>query len=532
MAWTGAKMDLRQPEIPDDADYPNTREVPALIVNQWLPEWDEVKWNPEHYQAEPPHHFYMLSLPAGELKRLSKVYRRKAKPGESRATDVNAQRYHDASRSEEISEFVRYGFPWSDLNEAKRRSGDFADLRKPGWLPTAIVVNVLKIGDPRDDGKLQPEHEISIVDNHKTAAFQLPATYPDPQDVAPIEIIDGQHRLWAFDDEEAMDYDLPVVAFHGLDRSWQAYLFWTINIKPKRINASLAFDLYPLLRTETWLDKFYGHSIYRETRAQELVQALWSHEGSPWQNRINMLGEPGQRRKTVSQAAWVRSLTASFVKAWTESGSSIGGLFGARIGKDEIILGWGKYQQAAVLIYAWQALATNVQESDYVWAKALRHTIKRTSSAVNLEFQHEYELDQAFAGEYSLLNTDQGVRAALHVFNDLLFLSSDRLALQHWQISFESVDDYGAVDEALKSLDMNTPISSFIQEIATGLASFDWRTAAFPGFVNDIEVRERKSAYRGSGGYKILRSHLLQWLIDQRLDVSVIAAEAQQRLGY
>ena len=86
-------------------------------------------------------------------------------------------------------------------------------------------------------------------------------------------MIDGQHRLWAFEGEElAGDYELPVIAFVGLDLSWQAYLFYTINIKPKKINTSLAFDLYPLLRTEEWLNKFEGPAIYRETRAQELVE--------------------------------------------------------------------------------------------------------------------------------------------------------------------------------------------------------------------------------------------------------------------
>ncbi len=80
------------------------------------------------------------------------------------------------------------------------------------------------------------------------------------------------------------------MAFYGLDVSWQAYLFWTINIKPKRINPSLAFDLYPLLRAEDWLDKAEGHYVYRESRSQELTEALWSNPDSPWYDRINMLG--------------------------------------------------------------------------------------------------------------------------------------------------------------------------------------------------------------------------------------------------
>ncbi|MFJ1288495.1 hypothetical protein, partial [Acinetobacter baumannii] len=78
----------------------------------------------------------------------------------------------------------------------------------------------------------------------------LPAKYNVKDwnpDLKPIEIIDGQHRLLAFDESDDYDgdFELPVVAFYDLDITWQAYLFYTINIKPKKINTSLAFDLYP-----------------------------------------------------------------------------------------------------------------------------------------------------------------------------------------------------------------------------------------------------------------------------------------------
>ena len=121
----------------------------------------------------------------------------------------------------------------------------------------------------------------------------------EPKIIPPFEVIDGQHRLWSFHRNDDPSFELPVVAFHGLDISWQAYLFWTINIKPKRINPSLAFDLYPLLRAEDWLDRAEGHSVYRETRSQELTEALWSNEDSPWYDRINMLGE--KKNKWVTQ---------------------------------------------------------------------------------------------------------------------------------------------------------------------------------------------------------------------------------------
>ena len=136
----------------------------------------------------------------------------------------------------------------------------------------------------------------TVAEDGDVCYLQLPYSkwQPDwrPTRIPPFEVIDGQHRLWAFDSNSPSDnFELPVVAFHGLDISWQAYLFWTINIKPKQINASLAFDLYPLLRSEDWLDRAEGHAIYRETRAQELTEILWSHPRSAWYDKINMLGE-------------------------------------------------------------------------------------------------------------------------------------------------------------------------------------------------------------------------------------------------
>ena len=128
---------------------------------------------------------------------------------------------------------------------------------------------------------------IRIEDGHGPfATLSLPHDSEDPswspKELPPIEVIDGQHRLWAVDHTanfEDDDYELPVVAFSGLDLTWQAYLFYTINIRPVRINTSLAFDLYPLLRTEKWLEHERGPRVYRETRAQEVVEALYAHPG-------------------------------------------------------------------------------------------------------------------------------------------------------------------------------------------------------------------------------------------------------------
>jgi hypothetical protein len=176
------------------------------------------------------------------------------------------------------------------------------------------------------------------------------------------------------EDRTAAGFQLPVVAFHGLDISWQAYLFYTINIKPKRINPSLAFDLYPLLRAEDWLERAEEHVVYRDTRSQELTEALWSYPESPWYDRINMLGERGS--KTVTQNAWIRALTASFVKAWESRGGRTGGLFGERFGKKEEVLRWSRAQQAAFLISSWSVLREAINRSNADWVKDLRAAAK------------------------------------------------------------------------------------------------------------------------------------------------------------
>ncbi len=341
-----------------DATKP-PQEIPALKVHQWLPEWNEVEWNSKAHQGKPEPDFYLFTMSASALRRLSAVHRRSAAHGSKRSSDLGIQRYSDKERSAKIREFVHYGYPWSDLSTSQRASSKFSDLRKPGWIPTAIIVNILRPGDIRGGASISADDAI-LVEEHTNGSvlLRLPEASTDETwspELAPIEVIDGQHRLLAFADGSLdADFQLPVVAFHGLDISWQAYLFWNINITPKRINASMAFDLIPLLRSEEWLDRFFGHKIYRETRAQELVEALWLHTESPWRNRINMLGEPGRisgdKRPMVSQAAWVRSLMATYVKSWEASGIRIGGLFGAPMGDDETVLPWIRTQQAAYLL--------------------------------------------------------------------------------------------------------------------------------------------------------------------------------------
>jgi len=320
----------------------NNKRISAIKVRQWLKGWDKIDFDESSHRRKPEPHFYMFSLPAAELRSLCGIERRKATVTEARAVDMGIQRQHEQDRSIEIGRYVEFGYPWSTLSKAKRASEEFNDLRKPGWLPTAIVINILRPDDLRRSMSVASDETVSIEDEESNCSVALPYSKWtkdwSPSSLAPFEVIDGQHRLWAFENESDSNFDLPVVAYYGLDVSWQAYLFWTINIKPKRINASLAFDLYPLLRAQDWLDRAEGHAVYRETRAQELTEAIWSYPNSPWYDRVNMLGE--KQNSWVTQSAWIKSLMATFIKPWHGHGSSIGGLFGSRLKDSDEVLGW------------------------------------------------------------------------------------------------------------------------------------------------------------------------------------------------
>jgi hypothetical protein len=431
---------------------------------------------------------------AAELRHLCDVYRRTR-----HGSNVEGiQRVRDETRTGRIRRFVRYGYPYGDLKPAQR-TADMQPLRKPGWLPTAIVVNNLLSGDERRGRRVKSDHLITIEsDVHDRCALVIPPLSATSQtDLAPLEVIDGQHRLWAFDtggkDEEPVpdDFELPVIAFHGLDVAWQAYLFWSINVSPKKINPSHAFDLYPLLRTQNWLEPQGELPVYREARAQELTEALYTFPQSPWKGRINMLGEKGTGT-AVSQATWVRALLATFLA--TGRGVSRPGLFQTNLQRDSEPLEWSRFQQAAFLIAMWEDIQNEINTgTQHLWIREYRSR------------------DQAFLSRTSMLNQDMGVRACLAVANDVFYHAAEEWELDRWfPPSIKTFElNHEQIEVSLLDL-QDVPFRRRISELASGLASFDWRS--FDGSNVDPNSDEgvRKRSYRGSGGYASLRHDVLE----------------------
>lgn len=498
--------------------------VKTIRVEQWLDTWNDYKFPVEERQRQPARYYLIASFPVDLLRRLADVPRRQ--PQGPRAADPNTQREHQRERSAQIRNFVTGGYPWATLS--KRDKDDHPEMKKPGLMPTAIVANIVGPLSTRYEPGIDPHDRIEVVEDD---AGSIEIVLPDgaensewkPQgDVYPLEIIDGQHRLLAFEHsfDEPGIYEVPVVVFVDLDISWQAYLFWTINVSPKKISPSLAYDLYPLLRTQDWLEFVGGPLAYREARAQELTEALWSHPQSPWSNRIAMLGrETGK----ITQAAFIRSLTASFLRKESRTNPHLGGLFGAPLSDNpDGVLEWNRTQQAAYIIHMWRLLEKSVEDTDAPWAIDLREQLNVPNAPTG---------DQAFSGRYSMLAGEQGIRGFLFVVNDVSYVHSDSLGLRTWRR--EPVSDFIEMDEvsdALHHLQTWVGPSEYFRRVTTVIAQFDWRSMVTPNLPE--QIRNRQAVFRAGTGYREVRIQLLKHLANSEYeDVSNTASQVLNAIG-
>lgn len=491
----------------------SVRKAQLVKVHQWLPSWNRVQWR--EGLERPKEHFYVGSISLEDLRELAAVTTRDIKQRSNPKAIHGYQRLHEETRSKKINKYVHYGYPLSTSRSLE--PDEHEHLINPGWLPNAIIVNVIPSGKRRvkngEEVPVPSELEVKIEEDNGVCYLVYPASqsiseYRENNSLftEPVEIIDGQHRLFASDygDRFGPDYQVPIVVFDDLSLGWQAYLFWTINVEPKKINASLAFDLYPELRRQEWLEQSETIKIYQEHRSQEMSEALWSHPKSPWHERIELHGR--RHRGHVSNAAFIRSLNSSFIKKWNK-GEKVGGLFGSIPRKDggaTRVIPWKRSQQAAFLIVLWRSVCRAVEKSSADWKESISQDEQR-----NLL----HDLPPAFAGENTLLATDQGVRAVHNIFNAIFQDIPEYLDLAAWHSNDEIMENptEESISAAIDSFSKMKKANAALDQISEVLVNnFDWRLSSAPG----LGERERKiqSAYRGSGGYSMMMRELLEVL--------------------
>lgn len=99
-------------------------------------------------------------------------------------------------------------------------------------------------------------------------------------------IIDGQHRLEGFkyiSKPERIKMGIPCAVFINLPRDYQARIFATININQKRVDKSLAYQLFGYDLNESNADKWPPDML-----GVYLARVLEGKEGSPFKGHIKL----------------------------------------------------------------------------------------------------------------------------------------------------------------------------------------------------------------------------------------------------
>jgi len=176
-------------------------------------------------------------------------------------SDANFQRPFDERRVKEIKNYVQ----GKDKLYKKGR-----DIYAKGYIPNSIVLNLSgKYKIIREGGEI-------YINFPKDSEIKK---YKDS-----IEIIDGQHRLLAFDDEcksNLVNYQMCFVAFTDLTENEKKEVFMVLNERQKTVDKNI------LLRQKKLLNLLLDEEEIR----YEVITRLNEDKKSPFKNMIVMAGE-------------------------------------------------------------------------------------------------------------------------------------------------------------------------------------------------------------------------------------------------
>jgi DGQHR domain-containing protein len=230
---------------------------------------------------QPIGEFYATSIAAKDLVRISfSDVRRLAEDPRDFERYLGIQRPVSMTRVREIKRYIQ---------------------GKDATFPTAVIIAI---------------DERCAEYDAKTGELTLSPYIPDKdsdEEAIPMDrvarVIDGQHRIaafmdedknWAFQEfEDKMTFDLNLAVFVGADISEQANIFATVNLAQTKVNRSLVYDLTELSKTR---------SPHRT--CHNIAVILDREKRSPLFHRIKRLGvaTPGRQHEPLTQAVFVESL--------------------------------------------------------------------------------------------------------------------------------------------------------------------------------------------------------------------------------
>lgn len=132
-----------------------------------------------------------------------------------------------------------------------------------------------------------------------SGSYSLNGNYLDISGDGIADIVDGQHRVLGLKNSgKADDFIIPVVFLLDAIEEQKALIFATINGKQTKVPASVIYDLFGVTNTRS-----------PQKTAHELARALNSTTGSPWYNKLKMLGKKSTgSAETLSQGTFIKFL--------------------------------------------------------------------------------------------------------------------------------------------------------------------------------------------------------------------------------
>lgn len=150
-------------------------------------------------------------------------------------------------------------------------------------FPSSIIIHI----DPED---LKIDDNFLLIKNEKNVA----------------KVLDGQHRIAGLEEFDQGDkrFETIITIFVGMELEDQALVFATINKTQTKVNKSLVADLFAFAK-------------YRSPQktAHNIIRALDIKEGSPFKNKIKILGTANDSEKeSITQATFSQALVDFYSK--------------------------------------------------------------------------------------------------------------------------------------------------------------------------------------------------------------------------
>lgn len=191
-------------------------------------------------------------------------------------TYADVRRLAEGSENREIEDYIGIQRKL-DEKRAKNEIGKYVNL-VDATFPNSIILSI------------SSQHAEYIEEKGL-----LKIEYKD--DIA--KVLDGQHRIAGFEHYTSKrgTFELIVTIYIDMELEDQAIVFATINKEQKNVSGSLVTDLFAFAKTRS--PQKTGHNIAR---------ALKGKEGSPFYNKIKILGTANSSSETITQSTFVESL--------------------------------------------------------------------------------------------------------------------------------------------------------------------------------------------------------------------------------